>query len=436
MRAARVLTIAVLTTGSAVCLPAASVAAVETCHGQPATHVGSTGGGILFGTSGDDVVVSNGAGTVMTGAGNDLVCLTGTPLNGFVWVDVAAGDDTIDATVDQPTVHHVTAVLGAGADTYLGSPVKDIVYAQDDSGTPGAVDEVATGAGGDDVTLGRKGTATSDLVSLGEGDDKLDVRGLPGPGQLDGGPGADTVLFSDKTEVSWLFDNRAQTASADGRTMPVLGLEAFRVNLRRSPAVQFLGGRGPETLEISQWADLPETEVDMGPGADQVVLVGPVLGGTFRGGRGADAVRISAYGVGVPENTQGGADLRAHEVWLGYRRPRDHGQAVIRSFADVDLDHFGTVAVVGDGRDNDITVTACRADVRAGGGDDVVRFQAFARRLCGPLPSRATTADGEKGNDTLIGSLGWDTLLGGPGRDRADGGKGVDTCVTEVRRRC
>jgi Ca2+-binding RTX toxin-like protein len=436
MRAARLLALVAMTAGVAVSLPSASVAAAETCHGQPATHVGSTGGGILFGTSGDDVVVSNGAGTVMTGAGNDLVCLTGSTMEGVVWVDVAAGDDTVDATADPPAVYRVTTVLGAGADTYLGSPVKDVVYAQDDSGTPEAVDHVTTGAGGDDVTLGRKGTATRDLVSLGEGNDKLDVLGLPGPGQLDGGPGADTVLFSGKTEVSWFFDNRAQRVSVDETTMPALGLEAFRISLRRSRAIRFLGGAGPETLEISQGADLLKTEVDMGPGADRVELVGPVLGGTFRGGRGADVVRISAYGVGVPEKTQGGADLRAHEVWLGYRKPRDHGHAVIRSFADVDLDHFGTVTVVGDGRDNDITVTACRADVRAGGGDDTVRFQAFARRLCGPIPSRARTADGQGGDDALHGSGGWDTLVGGPGRDRADGGKGVDTCATEVRRRC
>ncbi|HXV32724.1 MAG TPA: hypothetical protein VD769_01845 [Gaiellaceae bacterium] len=62
--------------------------------------------------------------------------------------------------------------------------------------------------------------------------------------------------------------------------------------------------------------------------------------------------------------------------------------------------------------------------VRAGPGNDTVVIDdvngAFAHE-------EATTLNGEKGNDALMGGLGAQVLLGGPGRDTVDGNDGNDT---------
>src|SRR5687767_1867982 len=85
--------------GLALLAPATAATAVtETCRGEAATIVGTPGKPVL-GTPGDDVIVSNRAGSVAAGDGDDLVCLSPTqddePGGMVVRVDAGAGDDVV-----------------------------------------------------------------------------------------------------------------------------------------------------------------------------------------------------------------------------------------------------------------------------------------------------------------------------------------------------
>ena len=68
-------------------------AAAPSCQGHRATLVGKPGQLFLNGTNHRDVIVSNGAGTVRAGGGDDLVCVTGATSG----VEDGKGDDVIDA---------------------------------------------------------------------------------------------------------------------------------------------------------------------------------------------------------------------------------------------------------------------------------------------------------------------------------------------------
>ncbi len=65
-----------------------------TCNGKTATIVGTTGG-TLTGTSGDDVIVGQGAFnyTINAGNGNDTICSG----SGADTINAGSGDDWIDA---------------------------------------------------------------------------------------------------------------------------------------------------------------------------------------------------------------------------------------------------------------------------------------------------------------------------------------------------
>jgi hypothetical protein len=202
--------------------------------------------------------------------------------------------------------------------------------------------------------------------------------------------------------------------------------------------VQFRGSSRNETFEVSSWGPEGDVEVAMGGGRDTVFVFGPYVRGTYRGGRGADLLHLFGHVVSdrLMEKSQGGADLAAGVVWLGDERPRDHGQGQVSSFADVLLDDFGDATVVGNDRDNRITVKACRGTIHAGGGADDIVFTAWAHQACGPVSARRVLAYGEAGDDHLTGGMGRDVLDGGAGHDHADGGPSSDTCTAEVRRRC
>lgn len=57
--------------------PSGAIAAGEACRGEAATLVGSKSVRTLNGTPGRDVVATQGAETINTYAGDDLICVTG-----------------------------------------------------------------------------------------------------------------------------------------------------------------------------------------------------------------------------------------------------------------------------------------------------------------------------------------------------------------------
>ena len=107
----------VLAGASLLVLPTAS-AAVATCRGEAATIVGTTP--TLQGTDGRDVIVTGSSTDVRAGAGDDLVCVTGTGANAnVVDLDAGPGDDVVDSTA-MPRGYYLTAILGDGSDTVVG----------------------------------------------------------------------------------------------------------------------------------------------------------------------------------------------------------------------------------------------------------------------------------------------------------------------------
>ncbi|NYE36401.1 Ca2+-binding RTX toxin-like protein [Nocardioides cavernae] len=104
-------------------LPAAAPAYAEgeTCLGRLATAVGTPGQPELVGTEGDDVVVTDGAGSVATLGGDDWVCVTDVPgaPGRTISVDTGEGDDAL-------LVERVEW-LGASRSSYVGGPGSDLL---------------------------------------------------------------------------------------------------------------------------------------------------------------------------------------------------------------------------------------------------------------------------------------------------------------------
>jgi hypothetical protein len=129
-----------------VVVPVAADVRVESCFGQPATYVGTSGDDTIVGTEGDDVIVGGDGDDVLKGlGGNDRIC------------------------------------GGAGEDTLIGGPGKDKL--KGDAG-----DDVLKGNGGGDRLIGSDG---NDRLVGGGGNDVL--KGNAGQDNLNGGPGADKL---------------------------------------------------------------------------------------------------------------------------------------------------------------------------------------------------------------------------------------------------
>lgn len=109
-----------------------------------------------------------------------------------------------------------------------------------------------------------------------------------------------------------------------------------------------------------------------------------------------------------------------------------------------------SATVIGSDRANWISLRACRNEVRAGAGNDVV-FASGHPSVCGRLETEIlggagndflwgwdgrTSIRGGSGDDEMVGGPGSDTLRGGDGQDLARGGGGADLCVAETTRRC
>jgi hypothetical protein len=171
------------------------------CHGRPATLIGTDGPDLLVGTPGDDVIVGGGGRDVVRGGGgNDVVCggggddrLIGGPgddlLDGGAGDDVLRGGDGNDVLIglggDDRLFGDAGADLldgGPGGDAALGGPDPDTLLG-------GAGDDRLSGQGGDDRIEGHDG---NDRMLGGAGADFL--AGAAGIDHLGGGPGADRLL--------------------------------------------------------------------------------------------------------------------------------------------------------------------------------------------------------------------------------------------------
>jgi hypothetical protein len=415
----------------------------ETCHGIPATVVG-TPGAELHGTAGPDVVVTNGAFPVFADAGNDLICVTGgADLSDQDHMDVYAddGDDVIDATTVQ--ADRLVVDLGQGNDAFVGGPEADAVSANEpfEDSSPGARtagnDTVFTGPGVDNIsTGGPSGYPDRDSIDLGPGKDLANVTGSVDPAlPIQGGEGSDELRFDrDSLDRALVIDNAAQRATDAGvAVMAWSSFENFSLTpIGRSEPPSFIGGPGRERLR----GYVPLTSVDLGGGNDLVNLELQhqlVDHASYAGGEGEDTVVLYA-GAGDSARR---IRLDLPKGKLLFQREKQKVRARIGGFERLrfsakQIDFRGTSA------SEHVEWQGCHGVIDGGRGDDLIEAFSSPDVGCGyPVSTADLVVRGGGGDDALVGSGDPSILLGGPGKDRADGrGSDRDRCVAERERRC
>lgn len=431
--------------------PAAD-AAVPTCQGKPATHVGKPGRS-LTGTNGADVMVSRGASHVNGSGGDDRICVTGSTQDGYrVRVTGGDGDDAVLVT----SRNTVRAFLGDGADTYVGGGEVDLVYGGDFDDDEfldyrdDDADSFRTGGGDDRVSA-----SGADMITLGSGNDRLEwggPAGEPYTGDADGGPGRnylDVVARNVEGEepASWVLDSRTGTISRDGQAL-VSWTRFTRFGVLVDTGLEGVLLRGsarsesfyPSTVGLSG----PPITVRAGGGDDTIDVGGRDTPGNLDldlgGGRGRDLLHVRGYDF-VPASL----DLDLGKGAYSYQDEDASATAPLAGIEDVEVEDIPEVALRGDSSANRLTVHAdqtdwpvfkrCQITVSGRGGRDrLVLRSAPVQASWKKCPSPVLR--GQAGNDVLVGSRLDEKLLGGPGRDIARGGPGRDVCIAETRMGC
>lgn len=415
-------------------------AAAEACQGRPATLVGSPGTAALTGTEGADVIVTNGAVTVTGLGGDDLVCITGGREYRGMSLDAGSGADVVDASVAGGPVD---VRLGAGSDSYMGSPSDERVLGGTQStGTGDTLDTerdvITTGAGGvDRVASGSERTVINTDAVLLTGGGTLTWSGpLGAGGLLDGGVAGGSTLAFETGTGDVLVDARGGTASQGAVYLEWTGFDRFLVGgpgTRAPESFTFLGTERDEELEVRfPRAQTVRQRIAMSDG-DDVLSIGfddnvGSAGSSYAGGAGRDHVA-----------TWAGSSLEV-DLASGRMETRHSGRALrsrLRGFEQTYLVARDLV-VRGTGRADDLRFQACTATVRGRGGPDAITQSIYGipssdRLRC---QRRAFHLLGNGGDDYLGGSTGRDLLVGGPGRDVISGNAGRDTCSGEMLRSC
>ena len=427
--------------GSAATFPTAapSYAAGETCQGRPATVVGTPNQSGLVGTEGPDVVVTNGAVSVHTLGGDDLVCVTDVTRPGVLTLRSGAGNDVVDASASGSSID---VELGTGSDHYTASAGRDYVVLGSNDGGPVDLDAdtvVATTGGnasqsGDQYFSGMLDVPNPDVLdlsgdghvvywygiqaagsrvavgtsaelrpTLGVGDVAIDAaRGswtedgapvLTWTGEVtrfELGPGAPRSLSfagSDRDEYARVYLNRG------ARTVLRFALGGGDDTLLAPDGLgwrgsEYVGGPGEDSVDL--WAGT-RLDLDLARGRLEKRFFGTTQRSIFRGW---DDVRVGAKTDDRPRHQEG-------------RRPpllRLHGH-----------DPRAAPARTPSCPTAPATTATCSTATRGG-------------RMSGSTVTAATTS--------LSGSRGKDLLVGGPGRDTIDGNANRDRCSGEKLRSC
>ena len=416
-------------------VPASAEAAGQppTCNGLPATITEANSAGVVHGTDGDDVIVFSDAKAVEAMAGDDTICSRGGPIGHFfVHVDAGEGDDYVDASAT--SVGLFGARLGAGADTYVGSPGRDEVSTDAAASEGDALegrDVVRTGAGFDSAFAGPlDGGMVNDDIDLGSGDSVLELYAAPSPeARMVASQDGRSRLLAYGGEGAWVVDLAGSELTIDeGEPVELRGFTEINLSARfedfgppNISSVHVVGGPAAEVVSYDG-----HLIADLGGGDDRVEGVADQLG-DLRGGSGADSL-VLGKNPRVPGRTTTTVDLRRGLLVL---RGATRKSTALNGFENVSA-NLNRASLIGTSGSNRLTVLGDKCDVRLDGlgSDDVLRVSTKSR--CGTV----TPLNGGPGNDRLYGGDGRDALRGGRGRDVAVGGGNTDLCRAEVRRRC
>jgi Ca2+-binding RTX toxin-like protein len=349
---------------------ASPASAARSCHGQPATIVGTKGDDNLRGTSGDDVIVGLGGDDVIKGlGGNDAICGS----DGDDQLLGGGGDDALDAGEGNDTVNAAGGadlVFGdEGADTLDGGKgIDELNFARADHGvTVDLIRQTGKGLGSDTI-------AGFETVVGSQFDDK--VSGGQDPVTLLGGPGNDTLVGGRGNDVIEGGDGDDTLDGGPGELNVVTyarATTAVTINLSTGTA----SGWGNDTLAAFS--------VIVGTGFNDS-LTGGNRRETFLPGAGDDIVTS----FGPPDSV-------------------DYSDSAFAVTVDIDA---GTAT--GDGNDTLVDIPSATGSP-------------FNDSLRGS--DRRNTLTGGAGDDQISGGDSDDVLDGGDGTDHLDGGAGNDVCL-------
>jgi Ca2+-binding RTX toxin-like protein len=351
-----------------------------------------------FNATASSIHTWNGNGKHVIGDGNNNVLnfagLTTIEGSGILYIDGAAGDDTIVGTdIDTNDLRG-----GAGNDDLTGGALQDTLNG---------------GAGADDITAG----AENDTIVITGAEAEFDT--------IDGGGGDDTILVTGSAAVT--LDAFDATASSIeywfGNKKGVLGNDEANVfdfsGLDNPANIGVIdGGDGNDDITGSDEAD----EIRGGTGDDTLdgfdgndTLNGGIGADDISGGAGNDTIVISGT-EGASDTLDGGADTDTLSL----------------TSATVTLKNFDATASLIEqlqGKN-----TALRGD----GDNNSFDLSGLA------VVSGLKSVDGGTGNDTIIGvdldtysddlrgNSGIDRLTGGKGDDKLAGGSDDDTFVFDT----
>lgn len=425
--------------------PAGASAAGETCRGVAATIV-HTNGYVQYGTDGRDVIVTSG-GQVITGGGDDLVCVIDGP-GSWSLVDVGDGDDVVDTTA---RTKGTSVGLGEGSDHFYGGPGSDNVGTGDTYAAD--VDVVDTGTSlapeGDEVYSGHPGLVNHDAITIDSG--RVVFSGTPGAGtKVAGGPTA-SLSYDAPSFVSSDLDADAHVWRIDQR--PPLSFTGFaHFDLQANAAstyARYRGTQGDDSfwLWMAPGSDLlPTLDVAMRGGDDRFQVSyrpsltfearthGPTLPPSrITGGAGHDVLTIK---MSLTDHIS--LDLASGQLLAG--DDDTEATTLARGFDDAKVQALA-VDVSGTSGPNDISVDSCRSRVDGRAGRDTLTafVEIYSDRELPEIVNcdhRPATLLGGKGADVLTGNYGNDRLFGGRGSDSATGRKGRDVCSAERTRSC
>jgi Ca2+-binding RTX toxin-like protein len=296
------------------------------------------------------------------------------------------------------------ATIEASGGTVVGTPGPDVIVVS------GVGTQVYAGDGDDLVCL--VASAVQIGVDAGAGNDTVDTTATVASSATDLGTGADRYFGG----AAW-----------DRVTAGPLGPDVIST------------GDGPDSLIALTSA----VQADLGAGNDYLTYAVPTAGpqaSTISMGTGRDTVTVEdARSIRI--------DLQRHTLQLRSIT------TTLRHAEDIDAT-ARHVTVRGDGDDNAVVATGCRAELRGGAGNDFLRHFPGTAGQAADCRSLSTRMDGGSGNDRLqgwddddvllggpgiddlVGLAGDDVLFGGPDRDSATGGAGRDRCVAERERAC
>jgi Ca2+-binding RTX toxin-like protein len=380
----------------------AVVNGVETLVAMDHTIDGGAGNDVITGGEGNDTLIGGaGTDTLTGGLGDDLYVVDGNA-------------DTVNELVNEGTDTIVVQTAGnatfslAPADPVLAAGranIENLSYegAGNFNGTGNALDNVISGAAGNDTLVGGAG---NDTLIGGAGNDVFD-GGVPnnaaGNDTMVGGAGNDSYTVNSALDVVVEVADEG-TDSVTSTVSHTLSANVENLTLGGN---QNINGTGNELANV----------ITGNAGAN--VLTGGGGADTLIGGGGNDTFVLTNLtdAVVTTENGGGGTDTILVQV-AGNASFSLDGRVNIEN-----LTYQGAGNFNGTGSAGDNVITGAN-------GADTLTGAAGNDNLVGNAGNDVLM--GGTGNDALNGGAGNDTLTGGTGADQLTGGAGLDTFVFTV----